>query len=102
LYDQQKANVTVGLESAFVIYDNAKKILLVEEENISFAKENVSIALETFKRGATTFVELRTAQQSLADAYTRLINARYLAKLAEIELLRLNGGLLPDAPADGQ
>ena len=102
LYDQQKANVTVGLERAFVIYDNAKKILLVEEENISFAKENVSIALETFKRGATTFVELRTAQQSLADAYTRLINARYLAKLAEIELLRLNGGLLPDAPADGQ
>jgi len=30
----------------------------------------------------------------LADAYTRLINARYLAKIAEIELLRLNGALL--------
>jgi outer membrane protein TolC len=77
-----------------VNYDNAKKILLVEEENIFFAKENVSIALETFKRGATTYVELRTAQQSLAEAYTRLINGRYLAKVAEIELLRLNGSLL--------
>lgn len=99
LYDQQKAVVNVGLQNAFVAYDNAKQILLVEEENILFAKENVSIALETFKRGATTFVELRTAQQSLADAYTRLINARYLAKVAEIELLRLNGGLLPDAPS---
>ena len=97
LYDQQKATVNVGLQNAFVLYDNAKKILLVEEENILLARENVSIALETFKRGATTFVELRTAQQSLADAYTRLINARYLAKAAEIELLRLNGGLLPDA-----
>ena len=75
-------------------YDNAKKVLLIEEENILYAKENVAIALETFKRGATTFVELRTAQQSLAEAYTRLINARYLAKVAEIELLRLNGGLL--------
>lgn len=94
LYDQQRTNVSVGIENAFVNYDNAKKILLVEEENIALARENVSIALETFKRGATTFVELRTAQQSLADAYTRLINARYLAKVAEIELLRLNGGLL--------
>lgn len=94
LYEQQRTNVSVGVENAYVNYDNAKKILLVEEENIALARENVSIALETFKRGATTFVELRTAQQSLADAYTRLINARYLAKIAEIELLRLNGGLL--------
>ncbi len=93
-YDQLKTNVNVGLQNAFVSYDNAKKILLIEEENIFLAKENVSIALETYKRGATTFVELRTAQQSLADAYTRLINARYLAKVAEIELLRLNGSLL--------
>jgi outer membrane protein len=94
LFEQQKTNINVGIQNAFVSYENAKKILLVEEENIVFAKENVSIALETFKRGATTFVELRTAQQSLAEAYTRLINARYLAKVAEIELLRLNGSLL--------
>jgi outer membrane protein len=94
LYEQQKTTVDVGLKNAFIAYDQAKEILLIEEENIFFAKENVSIALETFKRGATTFVELRTAQQSLADAYTRLINARYLAKVAEIELLRLNGSLL--------
>ncbi|HEX6225999.1 MAG TPA: TolC family protein [Chryseolinea sp.] len=94
VYEQQKIAVDVGLQNAYVAYDNAKKVLLIEEENIKLAKENVSIALETFKRGATTFVELRTAQQSLAEAYTRLINARYLAKEAEIELLRLNGGLL--------
>jgi outer membrane protein len=94
LYDQQKINVNVGIQNAYVIYDNAKKVLLIEEENSVLAKENVSIALETFKRGATTFVELRTAQQSLAEAYTRLINARYLTKIAEIELLRLNGALI--------
>lgn len=94
LYEQQRTAVNLGLQNAFTSYDNAKTILLIEEENIFFAKENVSIALETFKRGATTFVELRTAQQSLAEAYTRLINARYLAKVAEIELLKLNGSLL--------
>jgi outer membrane protein TolC len=94
LYDQQKITVNVELQNAYANYSSAKQILTVEEENIGLAKENVSIALETFKRGATTYVELRTAQQSLAEAYTRLINARYLAKVAEIELLRLNGDLL--------
>jgi len=94
LYDQQKTTVDVGLRNAYTGYDNAKKILLVEEENILLAKENVFIALEGFKRGITTFIELRTAQQSLEDAYNRLISARYLAKVAETELLRLNGGLL--------
>jgi outer membrane protein len=94
LYEQARANVNVGLNNAYVNYENAKKILIIEEENIGLAKENVFIALEGFKRGVTTFIELRTAQQSLADAYNRLISARYNTKLAETELLRLSGGLL--------
>jgi outer membrane protein len=94
IYEQQTVNVNVALRNAFTDYDNARKILQVEEENIQLARENVTIALEVFRRGASTFVELRTAQQSLADAYTRLISARYLAKVAETELLRLNGSLL--------
>jgi outer membrane protein len=94
LFDQLKANVNTGLKNAYVNYDNAKKILLLQEENIGLAKENVFIALEGFKRGVTTFIELRTAQQSLADAYNSLISARYNAKLAETELLRLSGRLI--------
>jgi outer membrane protein TolC len=94
IYDQQRTLVDVGVRNAYVNYDNAKKILQIEEETILLAKENVFIALESFKRGVATFIELRTAQQSLAEAYTRLINARYLAKVAETELLRLKGSLL--------
>ncbi len=94
IYDQQRATIQTAVDNAYVSYDNAKDILLIEEENILLAKENVSIAMESFKRGVATFIELRTAQQSLEEAYTRLINARYLAKLAETELLRLNGGLI--------
>lgn len=94
LYDQQRNTINVDLRSAFTNYKNAKQILLIEEENIGLAKENVFIALETFKRGVNTFIELRTAQQSLAEAYNRLITARYNAKVAETELLRLNGSLL--------
>ncbi len=94
LYDQQRNTINVDLRNAFTNYENAKKILAIEEETISLARENVIIALELFKRGVNTFIELRTAQQSLAEAYNRLITARYNAKLAETELLRLNGSLL--------
>jgi outer membrane protein len=94
LYEQTQTTVNVDLRNALVNYDNAKKILAIEEQSIGDARENVHIALETFKRGVTTSVELRIAQQSLADAYSRLITARYNAKVAETELLRLNGSLI--------
>lgn len=94
LYNQLKTNVNVGLVNSYVNYNNSKKVLLIEEETIGLAKENVFIALESFKRGVTTFIELRTAQQSLAEAYNRLIAARFNTKLAETELLRLSGNLL--------
>lgn len=94
LYEQQQAVIKTSVYNAYVNYDNARKVLLIEEENILLAKENVSIAMESFKRGVSTFIEQRTAQQSLEDGYNRLINARYLAKVAETELLRLSGDLL--------
>lgn len=94
VYDQQKATAAVGIRNAFINYDNARQTLIIEEENILLAKENVFIALEGFKRGITTFIELRTAQQSLQEAYNRLIAVRYRAKVAETELLRLQGVLV--------
>lgn len=94
IYEQQKMVATVGVRVAFASYDNARKTLVIEEENILLAKENVFIMLESFKRGIATFIELRTAQQSLADAYNRLIAARYNAKVSETELLRLKGALV--------
>jgi outer membrane protein len=93
-FNQNKALVNVGVRNAFVAYTSAKEILLVEEETIVLARENVTIAFESFRRGVATFIELRTAQQSMAEAYNRLITARYNAKVAETELLRLNGSLL--------
>lgn len=94
VYNQNKASVETGVRNAFVLYTNAKAVLEVEEETIVLARENVNIAFESFRRGVGTYIELRTAQQSLAEAYNRLISARYNAKAAETELLRLNGSLL--------
>lgn len=94
IYDQLKNDAMVSARVAYAAYDNARKTLLIEEENINFARENVTIMLASFKRGVATFIELRTAQQSFADAYYRLIAARYNAKVSETELLRLKGDLV--------
>ena len=54
LYDQQRAVINTSVHNAYVNYDNARKILLIEEENILLAKENTNIAMESFKRGVST------------------------------------------------
>jgi outer membrane protein TolC len=72
-------------------YKNALAILNLEEENISIARENVTVALERFRIGSSNTLELLMAQRSFEDAISRLVVARYDAKLAEAELLRLQG-----------
>jgi len=90
----QQSQINVGLSNSYKSYDYQKKALTLEEENIELAKENVNIALARFRQGVSTYLELREAQISLADAYNRLIAARYNTKLAEIELLRLKGDII--------
>ncbi len=72
----------------------AKEQLTLETENISLADENQKIALERFRLAQSTAIELREAQISFVNAQTRLVNARYDAKAAETELLRLQGELV--------
>ena len=94
IYENQKSVLDLGVINAYKDYEQQKKALNLEEENILLAKENVSIALEVYRLGASTILQLRDAQQSLENAYNRLIAARFNAKLAEIELLRLKGDLV--------
>jgi outer membrane protein TolC len=93
LQNQQTA-INTQLRNAFLGFEYQLQALSLEEENIELAKENVAIALERFKQGVSTYLELREAQKSLEDAYDRLIAARYNAKVAETEVLRLEGGLV--------
>jgi outer membrane protein TolC len=94
VYNNQKSQLDLSVLNAFTEYEQQKKALALEEENILLAKENVNIALEVYRLGASTIIQLREAQKSLEDAYNRLIAARYNTKLAETELLRLKGDLV--------
>lgn len=93
-YQNQVSLADAGLSNAFKDYELQKSLLQLEQDNITLAKENVMIALERFRQGVSTYLELREAQISLEDAYNRLIAARYNTKLAETELLRLKGDLV--------
>jgi len=94
LYDNQRSLLSLGVTNAFIAYEQQKKALALEEENILLAKENVEIIVQTLRLGASTIIQLRDAQLSLENAYTRLITARYNTKLAETELMRLKGSLV--------
>jgi outer membrane protein TolC len=94
LFDNQRTVVNLAVLTAWKNYEWQKKALTLEEESIALARENVDIVLQVYKLNSTTLIQLKQAQQSLEDARTRLINARYNTKLAETELLRLKGELV--------
>lgn len=94
LYDNQRALIRLDVVNAFDDYQLQLESLALEEANIALALENVNIILETYRLGASTYIQLREAQRSLEEAYNRLIAARYNTKLAETELLRLKGGII--------
>jgi outer membrane protein TolC len=93
-YQNQRSQVSLQLQNAFKSYDYFKKATLLEVQNLGVAEENVRVTLAAFKQGQVSSLEVKEAQQSLADARYRLISARYNAKLAETTLLQLKGNLL--------
>lgn len=94
LYASERSQLNLNVINAFNIFKLQQEALALEEANILLARENVDITLETYRLGTTTFIQLREAEKSLEDAYNRLIAARYNAKVAETELLRLKGELV--------
>jgi outer membrane protein TolC len=94
LYQRSAAQINTSVNTAYRDYSLYRQTLDLEEDNIKLVRENLYIARERYRLGVTTFLEMRTAEQSLADATNRLIQARYNTKVAEIELLRLRGDLV--------
>jgi outer membrane protein TolC len=94
----QIKDLTQSIESdiikTFTSYQNNINLIALEKQNLDVAKENEEIALERYRLGNTTSLELREAQINLVQAQSRLLNAQYRTKISEIELLRLSGNIL--------
>lgn len=89
-----KNDLLTSLNNAYITYQNAKRTYDLELENLGVIKENNEIAMERFKKASITQVEFRQTQVDLIESQTRMINARYLMKQAEADILVIMGKLV--------
>lgn len=74
-------------------YENNKRLLALERQNLIAAYENYDIAHERYLLGDLSGIEMREAQKSLLDAEERILVARYNTKLCEISLMQISGNI---------
>ena len=86
--------VKADLLTIYSAYGNNLRLISLEEQNFQTAKENLDIALERYKLGSLSGIDLREVQKSLLDARERLISAHYQTKLAEISLQLISGKIM--------
>jgi len=80
--------------NAWENYQTALFILRAEQQNLATNRLNFQRTEEQFKIGQVTSVEFRQAQLNLLNAATNLNTAKFDAKIIEINLLQLSGGLM--------
>jgi outer membrane protein len=91
--ESQKLRLESEFLALFRAYQNSIELVDLEEENLLNAEETLDIALERFRLGSISSLEFREAQRTFLAAENRLISAKFDAKVAETELLRLSGEL---------
>ena len=75
-------------------YSNNLRLIKLEEQNLQTAAENLEIALERYKLGSLSGIDLREVQKSLLDAKESLLLIQYQAKLAEVSLQLISGKIM--------
>lgn len=93
-YQQVELSLRTDLSKMWMAYQNNMELTNLEKENLQTAQDNYTIALERYKLGDLSGIELREAQNSLLEAEDRLILAQYNTKLCEISLIQLSGKML--------
>ncbi len=94
LLEQQEETLKNTLKNNWGNYQNQLFVLKVQEENVLTSQNNFDRTLESFKLGQVTSIEFRQAQLNLLNTKASLNNAKYNAKLSEIQLLQLSGEIL--------
>jgi outer membrane protein TolC len=88
---QSKLALQSDFATMWTAYQNNIKLTGFEIESLKNAELNYEIAMERYKIGDLSGLELREAQNSLLEAEQRLLTAQYNTKLYEISLLQLSG-----------
>jgi outer membrane protein TolC len=92
--EQLELSLKADLANMWMAYQNNIDLTNLEKENLVVAHENYEIAMERYKLGDLSGLELREAQNSLLEAEERLLQAQYNTKLCEISLLQISGQVI--------
>jgi outer membrane protein TolC len=82
------------LQNAWGNYKNARYILEVQDKNLQTNRNNFERSRERYQLGQITSIEFRQAQLNLLNAQQVRSQAKFNAKLAELEVLQVSGQLL--------
>jgi outer membrane protein, adhesin transport system len=93
-YSELEQGVKADLLTIYNAYSNNLRLINLQEQNFETATENLSIAMEKYKLGNLSGLDLRDVQKSLLDAKESLLSVQYQAKLAEISLLQIAGRIM--------
>lgn len=92
LNDQKlKRDLKRQLSGYFLSYRNAIKQLELQEKNLITNQEDVRLKQERYNLGSGTSLDLRIARDQLVRAELDILNAKFNAKKAELEIERLLG-----------
>jgi outer membrane protein len=94
LKEQQLETIENTIKNMYELYQNTLFILEVQRQNVIASQNNFGRTQERFTLGQILSIEFRQAQTNLLNAQTAVSNAKYDAKLIELELLQLAGELL--------
>lgn len=89
--EDTELGLRADMSNLWMAYRNNIDLWQLEKENVVVAEENYSIAMDRYKLGDLSGIELREAQNSLLEAEERLSIAEYSIKVCEISLLQLSG-----------
>ncbi len=90
-YKEIEQGVRADLITIYNAYSNYLRLVNLEQQNLQTAAENLEIAMERYKLGSLSGIDLREVQKSLLDAKESLISVEYQAKLAEVSLMLISG-----------
>ncbi len=93
-YEDQRSEIDQNVYTSFTKYKSSLDRLRLDGINLELAKENLDISFESFRLGRATTIEVKEAQRNYEEAKISLLQTRYEAKLAETELVRLQGELV--------
>jgi outer membrane protein, adhesin transport system len=93
-YRELEQGIKADLITIYSGYSNNLRLIIMEEQNLKTAEENLDIALERYRLGNLSGLELREVQKSLLDAKERLLVIQSQAKLAEISLQLISGKIM--------